>query len=205
MPKGHTNIIAGEQMIEADNWTATYGDFLALSDRFTHELDIFTDLMRANKAVLDQVGQYTEHVDATSKQISAQVEQVRQAWAKADQTAAQAAQLAYKSAFEGVRSSFTTVTEELSRSVQANNRATSCVKQSRNAIYWTAAGCISACFIATLITTYFANARTPIIEDEIRLKAARYELIWSNADKQEQGRLSKLLQGPVRASLHQTR
>lgn len=68
-------------MKNVDTWTATYEDFLALSDRFTNELDTFTDLMRTNKAVLDQVGHYTEHVDATSKQISAQVEEVRKAWA----------------------------------------------------------------------------------------------------------------------------
>lgn len=192
-------------MKNVDTWTASYEDFLALSDRFTNELDTFTDLMRTNKAVLDQVGQYTEHVDATTKQISAQVEKVQKAWAQADHTATQAAQLAYRSAFDGVRSSFTAATEDLSRLIQVNDHSIARVEKSRKAIYWTAIGCFVACFLATLTANYLIRPQSPVIEDEIRLNAARYEVIRGNANKQDHNRLDKLLLGPNGVSIQHGR
>lgn len=183
-------------MKKADDWTTTYEHFLEFSDRLTTELDRFTDLMQANKAMLDRVGRYTEHVESTSIQIGAQVEQVRKAWAQAEHTAAQAAQLAHKSAFEGVRSCLNTVTEELGRSVRANTQATARIKSSHKLIYWSAAGCVLASFIAVFAAAYFAGIRSSTIDDEIRLKAARYERIMSSASKPEQARFLKLFQTP---------
>lgn len=185
-------------MKTADNWTARYEDFLACSDRLTEELDRFERQMRANKAVLDQAGQYTEHVDATSKRISEQVERAQAAWSKADDMAAQAAKVAYLSAFEGVKSSLNTVTEELARSVQANNRAAGLLNQSftqtRNSILLLGGAFVVVSGLAIFAAVYLASIRPSPTDLETSLNAARFELIWNNANKQEQIRLRKLLQ-----------
>lgn len=188
----------GEDMKTADNWTARYEDFLACSDRLTEELDRFERQMRASKAMLDQAGKYTEHVDAISKQISGQVERAQVAWSKADDVAAQAAKVAYSSAFESVRSSLDTITDELARSVQANTRATVLVNQSftqsRNFIILLGGAFVIVSALAIFAAVYLASIRPSSTDLEMSLNAARFELIWHNADKQEQIRLLKLLQ-----------
>lgn len=185
-------------MKTADNWTARYEDFLACSDRLTEELDRFERQMRASKAMLDQAGKYTEHVDAISKRISGQVEQAQAAWSKADDIAAQAAKVAYLSAFEGVKSSLNTVTEELARSVQANNRAAALLSrsftQTRKSIMWLGGAFVISSGLAIFAAVYLASIRPSPTDLETSLNAARFELIWNNANKQEQVRLRKLLQ-----------
>lgn len=184
-------------MSKVDSWTAAYEDFLACSDRLTEELDRFSTQMQDSKIILDRVGKYTEHVDATSRRISYQVEEAEKAWSNSDEIAARAAKQAYSAAFEGVRSSMQAVTESLGRSVQANEKAAFRVNQVfaqyRNYLIYIGSAFVLCSSLASSCAVYLASVHSSNIESETKQNARFFEIIWNNANKKEQAKLEEIL------------
>lgn len=187
-------------MKKVDNWTATYEDFLACSERFTEELDRFQDGVRESKAVLVQTGQFVAHVDAASKKVVQQVAVAERAWANADEMALAAATKAHDAAFKGVQASLASVTTALTASVKANQQSATRVSQSftqsRNFIFGLGIGFVLTSGLGIFAAVYLASTRESPLELGIRQDAARFELIWGKANQREKVMLQKIWSRP---------
>lgn len=190
-------------MKKVDDWTATYEDFLACSERFTEELDRFQEGIRENKSVLVKAGQYVEHVNAASNRVEQQVADAERAWANADQMALNAAEKAHDAAFVGVQKSLAAVTKAMADSIKLNQlsakRVDQSFTQSRNFIFGLGVGFLLVSGLGIFGAVYIASTQESSLEHETRQEAAFFVSIWSNATPREKLLLQKIASRPPAA------
>ncbi|PRA33717.1 hypothetical protein CQZ99_10125 [Pseudomonas poae] len=120
------------------------------------------------------------------KQIAQQVKNAEIAWSRADEVAAQAARQAHAAAFKGVDDSMKLVVAAVGRSAQQNQSAAEQIEQSarqaRGSIYYLSAAFLVIAALGVSAALYVSNRGDSGLEAEVRLSAARYELLWSNAN-----------------------
>lgn len=181
-----------------DQWMVTYKDFQGCTERLTDEVDRLTSQTRAATAVLESSAKYTEHVEAVGRQIAQQVQLAETAWSRADEVAAQAAKQAHAAAFKGVEDSVKSVVTTLARSAQKNEDTAGQIEQSarqaRGSIYYLSAAFLAIAAIGVVAALYVTNGRESGLESDVRLNAARFELLWGNAKPDEKKKIVEIIQ-----------
>lgn len=185
-------------MNQTDPWVVTYKDFQGCTERLTDEVDRLTSQTRAATAVLESSAKYTEHVEAVGMQIAQQVKNAEMAWSKADEVAVQAARQAHSAAFKGVEDSIKSVVAAVSRSAQQNANAAEQIgqsaRQARGSIYYLSAGFLVIAALGVSAALYASNRGDSGLEAEVRLSAARFDLLWGNAKTDERKKIVEIIQ-----------
>lgn len=185
-------------MNQTDPWVVTYKDFQGCTERLTDEVDRLTSQTRAATAVLESSAKYTEHVEAVGMQIAQQVKNAEMAWSKADEVAVQAARQAHSAAFKGVEDSIKSVVAAVSRSAQQNANAAEQIgqsaRQARGSIYYLSAGFLVIAALGVSAALYASNRGDSDLEAEVRLSAARFDLLWGNAKADERKKIVEIIQ-----------
>jgi hypothetical protein len=185
-------------MNQTDPWVVTYKDFQGCTERLTDEVDRLTSQTRAATAVLESSAKYTEHVEAVGMQIAQQVKNAEMAWSKADEVAVQAARQAHSAAFKGVEDSIKSVVAAVSRSAQQNANAAEQIgqsaRQARGSIYYLSAGFLVIAALGVSAALYASNRGDSGLEAEVRLSAARFDLLWGNAKADERKKIVEIIQ-----------
>ncbi len=185
-------------MNQTDPWVVTYKDFQGCTERLTDEVDRLTSQTRAATAVLESSAKYTEHVEAVGMQIAQQVKNAEMAWSKADEVAVQAARQAHSAAFKGVEDSIKSVVAAVSRSAQQNANAAEQIgqsaRQARGSIYYLSAGFLVIAALGVSAALFASNRGDSGLEAEVRLSAARFDLLWGNAKADERKKIVEIIQ-----------
>lgn len=185
-------------MNQTDPWVVTYKDFQGCTERLTDEVDRLTSQTRAATAVLESSAKCTEHVEAVGMQIAQQVKNAEMAWSKADEVAIQAARQAHSAAFKGVEDSIKSVVAAVSRSAQQNANAAEQIgqsaRQARGSIYYLSAGFLVIAALGVSAALYASNRGDSGLEAEVRLSAARFDLLWGNAKADERKKIVEIIQ-----------
>ncbi|MBD8568374.1 MULTISPECIES: hypothetical protein [Pseudomonas] len=185
-------------MSQTDPWTVTYKDFQGCTERLTDEVDRLTSQTRAATAVLESSARYTEHVEAVGRQIAQQIKNAEMAWSKADEVAVHAARQAHAAAFKGVEDSIKSVVAAVGRSAQQNENAAEQVEQSarqaRGSIYYLSAAFLVIAALGVSAALYAGNRGDSGLEAEVRLSAARFDLLWGNAKADERKKIVEIIQ-----------
>ncbi|QNH74995.1 hypothetical protein GGD92_21740 [Pseudomonas protegens] len=185
-------------MNQTDPWMVTYKDFQGCTERLTDEVDRLTSQTRAATAVLESSAKYTEHVEAVGMQIAQQVKNAEMAWSKADEVAVHAARQAHSAAFKGVEDSIKSVVAAVGRSAQQNANAAEQIgqsaRQARGSIYYLSAGFLVIAALGVSAALYASNRGDSGLEAEVRLSAARFDLLWGNAKADERKKIVEIIQ-----------
>lgn len=185
-------------MNQTDPWMVTYKDFQGCTERLTDEVDRLTSQTRAATAVLESSAKYTEHVEAVGMQIAQQVKNAEMAWSKADEIAVHAARQAHSAAFKGVEDSIKSVVAAVGRSAQQNANAAEQIgqsaRQARGSIYYLSAGFLVIAALGVSAALYASNRGDSGLEAEVRLSAARFDLLWGNAKADERKKILEIIQ-----------
>ena len=185
-------------MNQTDPWMVTYKDFQGCTERLTDEVDRLTSQTRAATAVLESSAKYTEHVEAVGMQIAQQVKNAEMAWSKADEIAVHAARQAHSAAFKGVEDSIKSVVAAVGRSAQQNANAAEQIgqsaRQARVSIYYLSAGFLVIAALGVSAALYASNRGDSSLEAEVRLSAARFDLLWGNAKADERKKILEIIQ-----------
>lgn len=185
-------------MNQTDPWMVTYKDFQGCTERLTDEVDRLTTQTRAATAVLESSAKYTEHVEAVGMQIAQQVKSAEMAWSRADEVAAHAARQAHAAAFKGVEDSIKSVVDAVGRSAHQNANAAEQIEQSarqaRGSIYYLSAAFLAIAALGVLAALYVNSSRDSGLEAEVRLSAARFDLLWGNAKPDEKKKIVEIIQ-----------
>lgn len=185
-------------MSQTDPWMVTYKDFQGCTERLTDEVDRLTSQTRAATAMLESSAKYTEHVEAVGMQIAQQVKNAEMAWSRADEVAAHAARQAHAAAFKGVEDSMKSVVDAVGRSAHQNTNAAEQIEQSarqaRGSIYYLSAAFLAIAALGVAAALYVNNSRNSGLEAEVRLSAARFDLLWGNAKPDEKKKIVEIIQ-----------